>query len=165
MTQTKKQIQDRADMWTENREQIMTSLVQNFTDAETIARAKSLWWSIMKSPAFRHISPEVIKKQEKLCRALCAEEDDIKKVAFCCWKQLRLTPKKSVARAIIEEHLEHYGEIRDVIADEIIINCLEFIQEEDKSIEEIKQMIQRLLVALEILGEGFSRREVALYKT
>jgi hypothetical protein len=142
----------------------MTSLIQAFNDAETIARAKNIWWSVVKTPAFKFISSAVLKNQEKLCRALCAEEDDIKKVAFRCWKQFGFTPKKSEARVIIEDHLERYGEIRDIIADEMISNCLEFLLEE-KPIEDKRRTIQRLLVALEVLGSGFSRRETDLYRT
>jgi hypothetical protein len=111
LAQTRPQIQKRADTWTEKREQTMTSLVQSFNDAETITRAKNIWWSTIKSPMFRYVSPKVIETQEKLCRALCAEEVDIKNVAFRCWKQLGITPKTSEARVIIEEHLTHYGEI------------------------------------------------------
>jgi hypothetical protein len=102
------------------------------------------------------MSVEAISKHEKLTRALCAEEEDIRYIAHRRWRQLSFS-KPSYAKEIIERHLMHYGEIQEVIADEIVANCLEYLTQEENPLEEKKKVIKRLLVMTEILGKGFSK--------
>jgi DNA-binding NarL/FixJ family response regulator len=78
---------------------------------------------------------------------------------------LSYTTNASQAKEIIESHLKHYEEIQEAISDEMIIRCLEYLTEEDNPIEEKKKVMKRLPVVLELLGTGFSRHEIAIYKT
>jgi hypothetical protein len=156
-------IQRRADIWTERCDAFMTTLVQELETAETISQAEAIWTAGLANPLLRFVSRTTIDHHEKLTRSLCAEEQDIQYIAFRCWKQLSFT-NASRAKEIIENHLKHYGEIQGVIMDEMIIKCQEYLTEEENPIEEKKKVMNRLLIILEILGEGFSRKEINLYK-
>jgi hypothetical protein len=154
MPEMGKFIQERADLWTEGREVFFTELVRNFDCAEKISHAEAIWERGLRNPIVKYVSRKTLEHHEKLTRALCADECVIQNLGIRCWDQLGITRKQSTAREIIEEHLKHYGEVRQVVADEMISGALEF-PEGDAETSKKKNTAKRLLTVLELIGEGF----------
>jgi hypothetical protein len=121
-------------LWTEAREAKLTSLVQAPDEALSIASSNNTWRAGLSDPILRYVSPTVIGKQEKLTRALCAEETTIEGISLRCWRQFHMTEDESEAKMIVDKHLERYGEVKDLVPDRLVYGALKTLEREDVDI-------------------------------
>jgi hypothetical protein len=155
-------IQDHANTWTAKREDKFTRWMREFDEARTLRRAESVREYALKHQMFMYVDKGILRRKEAETRALCITPEVIQGVENRCW--IHVADYGGRAKREVEEHLEHYGDIKQVMMDGLIIHVLEAIMDDEMSLVNQKKIWRRFLTFLEILGHGFSRYELTIYK-
>jgi hypothetical protein len=158
-------IREWTDTWTESREAMLTSLIQAVDEAPSIARANNLWSAGLMEPILRYVSQDVLARHEKLTRALCAKESTIEGISRRCWLQFQRTEDESEAKMIVDEHLERYGEVKDVVLDRLVAGALTTLERSDIDFGYKKAIGRHLLSILGAMGHGLTRHEGRIFKS
>jgi hypothetical protein len=114
------EIQKRCNLWTENREQTFTTMIQAMDTADTTGRSQRIWNSIFTLPLFRNVQESVIVQHRTLTRSLCLDEDTIEIISWRCWRQFQFTDEECEAKDYVEYHLSQYGKIKDIVMNRIV---------------------------------------------
>jgi hypothetical protein len=149
-------LEERASFWTEQREKILTNIIQAADHAKTIAQSEMIRKRLLYCKAFHNLDPQVIKQQEMRIRALCADEEVITNAAKRCWEEYFVEMDDDVATDNVCQHLSHYGKLKTVIIDKLVAGALTNLLLDNVDDDYRKHMGSQLLLILGHLELGYS---------